>query len=283
MKIRFCCSKKNAVAGGGSNNLDIFSQQPRKTKRRWLWFGIVTLSVLLLLLVASIVTKFVHIETPIAAALGGVLAAIVTYLFNELSRNALAMHDELAVINLYKSEISDLIRHLEANAEILIQIRKNILDEGHRCVSGVHFVNLQWPDNSIIFSDDMAKLVTEGRVNDFTRLKVNIRNLNNYARWLQDLAEKGENMLGPVEWVITRHIGYITNLYYMESHHYHLPSSDALESYIRDGMFGAFPVVGRLSKLFKDYPADRQLEEVDGFIKRYFADRSSKRTVFTRP
>ena len=282
MKCLVKCCKK-----GRKKVKDIFTLAPHKRKRNWLR---VLLALMLLLLFAVVALFFfkpfgISVDAPVAAAIGAVLAAIVTFLCNEISKEKLVIWNGRAVINLYKSEIDDLIRHLEAGAEILIQIRKE-LKAGATHVDDIHFTNLKWPESSIVFSDEMAKLITHDRVNDFTRLKVNIRNLNNFAGWLCDLARQGERLDEAVEWVITRHFGYIVNLYYMQSHGYRLPDEATLECYVAGGcvecMGEEMALKERLSRLFKDYGVAERRSEVEAFLERYWADRREKRCVFVK-
>lgn len=239
----------------------------------------ITKCILLTVVAVGVVFAFFMLKSG-SVAFGALSAAIFTFSLNEVSKELIIIRNEKSIINLYYSEIDDLIRHLEAGTEVLIQLHKEF-GQGARRAANIHFVNLQWPETSIIFSDDMAKLITKSRVNDLTRLKMNIRNLNNYARWLQELAEKEAPLQEPIQWVITRHIDYIINLCYMVESDYHFPSDkEELKRYIENGTIKGEGIKDRLSKLFMDYSEEDRITSVNKFLDIYIADREDKRKVF---
>lgn len=207
-------------------------------------------------------------------ALTGVIATIIA---NEIGKVKILAADEEATVKLYYSEFQDFIRHLEQNLKVLIQIRKEI-KVGKFNVESIHFDNLKWPTTSILFSDEMAKLIARDRVDDFARLKVNIRNINNSASWLQQAAQNHNELLKAIEWEIPRYFGYLINMYYLESNEFCFPSADQLDQFIHKNSFK-----NRLTRLFMDYEAKDRLEEVDSFIDHYLDDRRMKRSVLVEP
>lgn len=72
-------------------------------------FGIATLNVLVIVLMVAIVTKFVWIEPPIAAALGGMISTILTYLLISQKRFAKQVR---------KDEVDKLVDRLMENSEL---------------------------------------------------------------------------------------------------------------------------------------------------------------------
>ena len=234
--------------------------------------------VFLIFLLTSIIC-FLFKNTTAIAAISAITAAILTYLFNEISKEIAEKRNEQATINLYESEIEDLIRHLEANVEVLIQVRKELSPQ-KKHVQDIHFYNLMWPKSSILFSDDMTRLITENRVNDFSRLKVNIRNLNNYALWLQRLSREEHELGDAIDWVITRHFGYIASLYYMTNNNYHFPKKEILFAFFDEGMIGNDYVKTKLASLFKDDDKPTSMQKVNHYITEFKNDRTKKRKVF---
>lgn len=203
-------------------------------------------------------------------ALVGVIATILAKLIGEVK---ILATDEEAKVKLYYSEFQDFIRHLEANLKVMIQVRKELL-EGKNRVESIHFDNLKWPTSSILFSDEMAKLIARERVDDFARLKVNIRNINNSASWLQQLAGDEKELLKALEWEITRYFGYLVNMYYLSNNDFCFPSPDEIDRYIHENS-----IKNKLTSLFMDYDSGERSEQVDYFIDRYNDDRRMKRAV----
>ena len=212
-------------------------------------------------------------------ALGGV---ILTILVNEFFKIKALCQEESSTAKLYYSEFYDLIRHIEANLKVMVQIRKEILERpkdlaSFPSVQDIHFDNLRWPENSILFSDEMAKLISRDRVDDFARLKVNIRNINNSAKWLEEQAHFETDLLKPLEWEITRYFGYLANLYFLRDNNYRFPESDEIDKYLQEKS-----VLNRLTTLFISYGSSERLSMVNEFINKYFDDRRMKRSVLVK-
>lgn len=228
----------------------------------------------------KIVEKIVEKPELIAAiiALGGV---ILTILANELFKIKALCQEESSTAKLYYSEFYDLIRHIEANLKVMVQIRKEIIEaskyKASILVQDIHFDNLRWPENSILFSDEMAKLISRDRVDDFARLKVNIRNINNSAKWLEEQAHFQTDLLEPLEWEITRYFGYLANLYFLRDNNYRFPESDEIDKYLQEKS-----VLNRLTTLFISYGSSERLSMVNEFINKYFDDRRMKRSVLVK-
>ena len=215
------------------------------------------------------------------AALLAFLGVAFTILVKELGRIRTSIEEDSSSLKLYYSEFIDLTRHLEANMKVLLAIRKEAVGENTSEVSNrqvraqnIHFDNLKWPVTSVLFSDEMAKLMPREKVEDFTRLKVNIRNINNSAQWLTELATKGELTVSELDWELSRCFGYLINLYYMECHDFRFATQNELDNYIHDNF-----IRYKLTMLFMDYGSDKRYEMVEYFITRYYNDRRMKRAV----
>lgn len=220
---------------------------------------------------------FIFNYQPITAAIIAFIGVLLTLLIDSIGKVRVLADDEQATAKLYYSEFHDFIRHLEANLKIMLQIRKD-LKEGKTSPETVHFDNLKWPESSSLFSNEIAKLIVRDRVDDFARLKVNLRNINNSADWLSGLAKDRIPMQDALEWEITRYFGYLANMYYLDKNSFHFPSQNALDSFIHDSS-----TKHRLTSLFMDYPAEERETEVGYFIDRYYDDRRMKRSVLYRP
>lgn len=209
----------------------------------------------------------------LSTALISIASIILTFLFSRLSQNLILKDNELSLIRLYYSEFQDLIRHIEANVKIMAQIRKDISAKKH-IVQSIHFENLKWPESSCLLSDEVSKIITKTLVDDYTRLKVNIRNINNSAEWLKTTSESTGITVEQLDWEITRYIGYLINFYYMRDHDFEFPNPKEMDLYIHEKS-----LVFKLTKLFMDYNASDREKQVRNYINRYLDDRRMKRSV----
>ncbi|MEE0991171.1 MAG: hypothetical protein UIC45_07620 [Paludibacteraceae bacterium] len=221
-------------------------------------------------------SPFLLKDIQITASAIGFLGAIITILSREYARIKTAIEEDVSTLKLYYSEFSDFIRHLEANIKILIEIRKQAtwtkID-----VQSIHSENLKWPENSILLSDEMAKLIPKNKVDDFTRLKINIRNINNSSKWLTELINQNKLTVSELDWEISRYFGYLINLYYLREHDFKFASHDELDNYI-DENFIKF----RLTELFMSYPANDRMKRVEYYMESYQNDRRMKRAILKK-
>lgn len=201
--------------------------------------------------------------------------AVLTYLLTERGKVKALAGEESSLQKLYYSEFIDFIRHLEANLKVMIQIRKQLIESTSPLrVEVIHFANLKWPDSSCLFSDEMAKIISRERVDEFSRLKVNLRNINNSANWLQNVSNPDCNLVPELEWEIARHFGYLMNMYYLRDNNFSFPTQNELDLFINENA-----LKHKLSDLFMDYPSDERSEQVVFFFSKYYDDRRMKRWV----
>lgn len=244
--------------------------------------------ILILLIVFFVITIYILVpnfrlsspfllrDIQITTSAIGFLGAIITILSREYARIKTAMEEDVSTLKLYYSEFSDFIRHLEANIKILIEIRKqatwSTID-----IQSIHSENLKWPENSILLSDEMAKLIPKNKVDDFTRLKINIRNINNSSKWLTELINQNKLTVSELDWEISRYFGYLINLYYLREHDFKFASHDELDNYI-DENFIKF----RLTELFMSYEDTDRMKLVEYYMTRYQDDRRMKRAILIK-
>lgn len=249
----------------------------RISSNRRIWQILITaiLSVAMILLVVLLLLSNVMSidDNNTKATLIGLCGGLFSLFVNGLGRMFTLNKEDKSNLKLYESEFTDFVRHIEANMKVLIQIHKQSVSKAVNA-QNIHFENLKWPETSVLFSDDMAKLLKRDRVEDFSRLKVNARNINNSAKWLTELASKGELTVEQLEWEISRYFGYLVNLYYMKDHSYRFPEQHDLGHYIHDKC-----IRFKLTELFLDYEPDKRYEMVEYFISRYYEDRRNKRAV----
>ena len=215
----------------------------------------------------------IYYKKQLSTALISIIGIILTYIFGEISQITVLKENEISLMRLYYSEFQDLIRHIEANVKIIAQVRKDISAEKHS-VQSIHFENLKWPESSCLLSDEVSKIITKTLVDDYTRLKVNIRNINNSAEWLKTTSESKGITAEQLDWEITRYIGYLINFYYMRDHDFEFPNPKEMDLYIHEKS-----LVFKLTKLFMDYDASDREKQVRNYINRYLDDRRMKRSV----
>ena len=202
-----------------------------------------------------------------------VLGAIFAFLLGEKGKVKLLVEQEASTLKLYCSEIKDLIRNLEASLKIMLRIREELM-AGKKTVEWVHFGNMVLPETSILFSDDIPKYIPRSHVDDFARLKINLRNINNSAVWLRRKALRGEDMLEALEWEITRYHGYIVRFNYMCDNHFEFNATlTELDNYVKEHC-----VLEKLSKKLRDSVHDFSWE-VRYFYGKYKTDRKCSRAV----
>lgn len=219
---------------------------------------------------------FTDVNITAVSVIASLWIGVLSFLLYEHSRIKVLAIEENSLKKLYYSEFMDFIRHIEANLKVMIQIRKNL--KGFRTqmkVEDIHFKNLIWPENSCLFSDEISKIISKDRVDDFSRLKINIRNINNSARWLRYTAMNfPANLLAGLEWEITRCFGYLVNLYYLKANDFCFPSQKELHYFVNEKS-----IKHRLANLFMDYSTKDRAHEVQFFIQCYYDDRRKKRSV----
>lgn len=268
--------KKKRTVNQKNNKDEQEKYRPQKRNlcswRIGLWIAIGLFVTALLALVLSFSNLGLNVDKKALGTVVGFFLTILLFVAKEYKKIRDLDEEQRATIKLYYSEFDDFMRHLEANIKVLIQIDKQW--ESGVSVQNIHFINLKWPTGSILFSDNMPKLIGRDRIDDFSRLKVNIRNINNSADWLMELSQNNRLSQEHVKWEITRHLGYLVNVYYMKEHNFEFATQNELHRYIDEKN-----IKYKLTELFMDYEYDKRKEKVDYFFNRYFDDRRKCRSV----
>ena len=205
-------------------------------------------------------------------------AAIVTFLFNKKRSLELQFNEQVSKLKLYCGEFEDMIRHLEANAKILIQIRKEV-GNMHEPPASVHFDNLKIDSNSMLFADYISGFIPKENIDDFMRVRVNLRNINNSAGYMSDYVKSNRydksKMEEILDWEIARYFGYLANFYYFqEKGRFEFATESQLDQYYEESKINEI-----LASLFiTDNKADKEKEAKD-YYRKYLDDRRKKRTV----
>lgn len=274
------CKKEKIESNQESDIIKQYDNKktPNQTRRIYLWIFLGGWFILIICFFTLLVPRIPLCKENVAAV-AAILVAVLTFLLNELSKVKILVQQEVAQKKQYFSEFEDLIRHLEANLKVMIELRKQ-LSIGVVPAS-IHFINLSWPNFSCLYSDDIVKVLDKGKVDDFARLKVNLRNIENSSKWLSDFVQEThsyDEQCSAIDWEIARHIGYLINFQYLKQNHFQFPSQSELDCYIKHKHIKEY-----LSQLFMSYSSESEcinrMKMVDKYLKVYYDDRRVRRNV----
>lgn len=209
-----------------------------------------------------------------------VFTTLITVIFQIRNHLEIKADEEYSLKKLYFSEFEDLIRHLKANLKVAIEIRLRLgKKKNKKTPMEIHFENFKWPESSFLFSEKIATLIDKSKVDDFTRLRLNLRNMNNSAQWLKTYCKpkdySSEKIKEMLDWEIWRMMAYYINFSYMQEHNFNFADWQQLGNYI------ATPSVKQaLCELFMniDNP-DKRSQLVVYYLNMYNNDREEKRIV----
>lgn len=275
-----------------ANSTKIIDDKCTPNQKRW-WWILAILIVLVVLIVILCVAWWGQIHDIISReglintiiqhsgllTLLSLPGAILSFFLNEWSKASILAQKEVAKKKLYYSEFEDLIRHLEANLKVMIEVRKQ-LKPGIE-PANIHFINLAWPKTSCLFSDDISGIIDEEYVNEFARIKVNLRNVQNSSQWLSVFVKEKHTTAEKrqaIDWEIARHIGYLVNFHFMTAHGFRFPTRDELDAYVKEKQLKRY-----LASMFMSYCSSRVM--VDKYLGMYYDDRRVRRNVvlYTTP
>lgn len=120
-------------------------------------------------------------------------------------------------------------------------------------------------------------IIDKSKVDDFTRLRLNLRNLNNSAEYMRSYCTSdnfnANTMTELLDWEISRMIGYYVNYLYLQEHQFSFASPKEMDEYL------TYPSVKeKLVSLFMSAKTSPELK-VSKYLKNYYADRREKRNV----
>lgn len=206
------CIRENVISGNKPLN--------RYSKR--LVVSIITCLLLILsvAICSILISQTVTDKEVLIAVSGAIISAIIAYFGNQSSGYFLKVDQDDATRRMYRNELNDMIRHLYANLNILLQIQREMDKSNNVIPAEIHFINLRIPQNSILLSDEPMKNIMINELDTIARIKVNIRNINNSADYLCELVRAPKDFdktlfSDTLSWEITRYVGYILNLLYV--------------------------------------------------------------------
>ena len=131
--------------------------------------------------------------------------------------------------------VNELGRHVQAGLRILLTIKYKMENDATFRPAQVHFSNLKVLSH--LMSTEWDNYIIVDKFNNLPKLRVNIRNLDNSAKYMEEYIESSaynrDDMLKIIDWEITRYIGYITRfMFFAEKKSFVLPELDKLWIYV---------------------------------------------------
>lgn len=168
--------------------------------------------------------------------------AFATLVFNRIVSLTREIGEETILRRMYCAEFDDLIRHIVANAKVLWQIRRELEMHTYMKPAAVHMTNLKWPDKSLLMSEDMIKVISKDKLDEFNRILLNVRNINNSAIFLNTFLKSPdytpEKMVLAIDWELARYFGYLANFeYFRNTGKFEFPQNEELDSFIDGPQF----------------------------------------------
>ena len=228
------------------------------------------------------------------ATIVSIVSTILGFLFTLNQKQAERDIKRKQYTNMYIESVKELNRHITAGLNILLQLKKE-LDDNQKKLNNqkeldnqqyyrpakVHFTNLKVEQASMLLSSEFDKYIIVEEFSNLPNLRVNIRNINNSAEFMEEYVYSDKYdphyMQKIIEWEIVRYVSYITRLsFFADKRTFALPSSTALLLYV---MYD--DVIKDLSKKLKG--ADVTEKMLTNYFIDFLKDRTEERKVLSIP
>lgn len=219
--------------------------------------------------------------------------AIITFFVDKIFSIKNKIAEEDAKIEIYHEEIKELTRHLLANLNILKGLDESIERGEVKSVGEIHFTNIKIPADSILLSNDPIQNSLCDDLNNIARLKVNIRNINNSADYLERLATKEKfdikELHKAIQWEIVRYVGLLAQLrFFEENRNFKMPTIKQLKIYVdvrRIREYIASELApkdkDKFDNIIKHISGRADYDYVNKYMERFYKDREEKRDLLT--
>ena len=131
-----------------------------------------------------------------------------------------------------------------------------------------------------MMSDQMDSHIIVEEFKDLPRLRVNIRNINNSANYMEEYVDSPDysraKMIEIIEWELARYVGYIANfMYFNEQRGFTFPTSFSnLDIYVQSQ-----DILERIANNVKLTPGINKLQEVNRYYELYTLDKRVSKIV----
>lgn len=207
-------------------------QTSRRVKmKRSLWIGYF----LLLAAGCSIIPIVSGLLNKNFEAIIGVLVPLITILYNIYRKDKLNWEKQIKHTEKFCDLVNELGRHVQAGLRVLLTIKYKMEKDATFRPAQVHFSNLKVLSH--LMSTEWDNYIIVDKFNNLPKLRVNIRNLDNSAKYMEEYIESSAynrvDMLKIIDWEIARYIGYITRfMFFAEKKSFILPELDKLWIYV---------------------------------------------------
>ena len=162
--------------------------------------------------------------------------------------------------------VNELGRHVQAGLRILLTIKYKMENDATFRPAQVHFSNLKVLSH--IMSTEWDNYIIVDKFNNLPKLRVNIRNLDNSAKYMEEYLDSSaynrDDMLKIIDWEIARYIGYITRfMFFADKKSFVLPELDKLWIYVESNN-----ILDEIAKTIKIQGKNE--EEIKADLKAYF-------------
>ncbi len=245
------------------------------------------------IVVAITIAIYDKVSVNVIALITPFLIAIISFFFNRIVSVKNKIAEEDAKIEIYHEEIKELTRHLLANLNILKGLDESIERGEVESVGEIHFTNIKIPADSILLSNDPIQNSLCDDLNNIARLKVNIRNINNSADYLERLATKEnfgiKELHKAIQWEIVRYVGLLAQLrFFEENRNFKMPTINQLKIYVdvrRIREYIASELApkdkDKFDNIIKDISGHADYDYVNKYMERFYKDREKKRDLLT--
>ena len=245
------------------------------------------------IVVAITIAIYGKVSVNVIALITPFLIAIISFFFNRIVSIKNKIAEEDAKIEIYHEEIKELTRHLLANLNILKGLDESIERGEVESVGEIHFTNIKIPADSILLSNDPIQNSLCDDLNNIARLKVNIRNINNSADYLERLATKEKfdikELHKAIQWEIVRYVGLLAQLRFLEENrNFKMPTIKQLKIYVdvrRIREYIASELApkdkDKFDNIIKHISGRADYDYVNKYMERFYKDREEKRDLLT--
>lgn len=173
-------------------------------------------------------------------AVAAIATAICGWATTNIHRIKTERVQEDTITDMFGNAVDDLIRHIVAGYMVLYKIQQDMLplSTHTKKPAKVHFSNLKVSQQSLLMSDEFDNNLVVQEFKNLPRLRVNIRNINNSAeymeRYLDDSAYDSTHMYNIIEWEMNRYMGYFVNfMFFKENNMFRFPDETEREIFLK--------------------------------------------------
>lgn len=218
-------------------------------------------------------------------AVAAIATAICGWATTNIHRIKTERVQEDTITDMFGNAVDDLIRHIVAGYMVLYKIQQDMLPLGTHTKkpAKVHFSNLKVSQQSLLMSDEFDNNLVVQEFKNLPRLRVNIRNINNSAeymeRYLDDSAYDPTHMYNIIEWEMNRYMGYFVNfMFFKENNMFRFPDETEREIFLKTHqLYNHFAKIACSNH--PDYPKLIRNLKLEERYKAYKEDRGDNRKV----